>query len=203
MQQEKEVAGFVCKKIALLDKDTPWARGMCAKLRRGIGKAPGELPELWEATLADAPDAWKGNFGAFKLNAVHMALTLYALHRQGSNKSMSFDDEEPTEIGDSLGAATARLCSQDDGNFEAVKRRFDAVVTSASFTELAHHARGIIQMLKAEDIIMDYPLFAADLYKIQFAHLAKDVRLRWGQDFYRVINKAKNAANDGKDQNVE
>jgi CRISPR system Cascade subunit CasB len=184
---KEELYGFVRGKIKQLDDDTPWARGMCAKLRRGIGKSPGELPELWAATLANAPDAWDGRDGVAskEQNAIHTALTLYALHRQGKNAGMS------KEGGDSLGGAAARLVTPDKGNLDAVKRRFDAVATASGFLELSHHARGVIQMLKAspENLTMDYPSFAVDLYFYQIPTLTSRVRLSWGQDFYRVLGR--------------
>jgi CRISPR system Cascade subunit CasB len=185
LTQNSELRAFVRGKIARLDQSTPWARGMCAKLRRGIGKSPGELPELWEITLADAPEAWdgKGGVASFEQNAVHTALTLYALHRQGKEGSMSLDQ------GDSLGGAAARLVEPDRRNLEAVKRRFDAVVTAAGFLELAYHARSIVQLLKGEGIRLDYPRFATDLYHYQFLAQSSRVRLRWGQDFYGVLSK--------------
>ncbi len=192
MVQGNELSAFVHRKIKLLDKETPWARGMLAKLRRGIGKPPGELPELWAATLAEAPQAWDGKGGkpSREQNAVHAALTLYALHRQGKNISMS------TDKGNSLGGAAARLVDADRGNFDAVKRRFDAVATATDFLELAHHARSVVQLLKGADIKLDYPRFALDLFYYQIPSETNRVRLRWGQDFYGVLNKTK----DGKEE---
>ncbi len=194
MAQENELSSFVLGKIRLLDMETPWARGMLAKLRRGVGKSPGELPELWEATLIDAPEAWNGRDGvpSFEQNAVHAALTLYALHRQGKTGSMNLKE------GGSLGAAAARLVDAGGGNFDAVKRRFDAVVTASDFLELAHHARGIVQLLKAADIKLDYPRFALDLFYYQIPSQLNHVRLLWGQAFYGVLNRAKDEK-DGKD----
>ena len=46
--------------------------------------------------------------------------------------------------------------------------------------------RGIIQLLRGEGIPIDYPMLAADLYRYQFNSLVSNVRLKWGQDFYRI-----------------
>jgi CRISPR system Cascade subunit CasB len=51
--------------------------------------------------------------------------------------------------------------------------------------ELAHYMRGVIQLLRGEDIELDYPKLAGDIYCFQFPELISGVRLRWGQDFYR------------------
>jgi CRISPR system Cascade subunit CasB len=183
---EHAVSGFVRRKIALLDEETSRSRALLAKLRRGIGKQPGALPELWGITLADMPENWESNGGepSRAENAVYTALTLYALHRQGQNRSMNTDEKYS-----SFASAAARLIRNDENRFDAVKRRFDAVATAVDFTELAYHARGIVQLLKAEDLMMNYPGFAKDLFYFQFPEYADSVRLRWGEDFYRNTNR--------------
>ena len=44
---------------------------------------------------------------------------------------------------------------------------------------------GLIQLLRSEDIPLDYVELAGDLYEFQTPDGAARVRLRWGQDFYR------------------
>ena len=47
-------------------------------------------------------------------------------------------------------------------------------------------------LLRAEDIGLDYPAFAKDLYLWQMSDDSRDaVRLRWGQDFYYRKQDAK------------
>ena len=182
MNAESAIYGFVKGKIEILDQDGPYSRAMLAKLRRAIGKSPGAVPDIWEITLPDMRDewrSWKGNPSHAEW-AIHTAMTLYALHRQGKNRTMSADNI-------SFGTAAARLASPDKGNLEAVRRRFNAVATSVEFKELAHHARGIVQLLKAADLTMDYPKFAEDL--LFFQKDADRVRLRWGEDFYIIPSK--------------
>ena len=86
----------------------------------------------------------------------------------------------------SFGGAVAKLIRPDRSNEQAVTRRFNAVATALGFEELAYHARGLIQLLKAGDIPMDYPQFAQDLFYYQLPNGANRVRLKWGEDFYRV-----------------
>jgi CRISPR system Cascade subunit CasB len=189
LDREKNVYGFVSAKIALLDRESPWSKAMLAKLRRGVGKPPGSIPEIWDITIGGIPDGWRSANGTPSKEeiAVHTALSLYAVHRQSMRKSMSVSgkNEEGKPLGDSFGGAVAKLISPDRSNEQAVKRRFDAVATASDFTELAQHARGLVQLLKANDIPMDYPRFAQDLFFYQFPDSADRVRLRWGEDFYR------------------
>ena len=58
-------------------------RAELAKLRRGIGHAPGELPELWGGLLQGMPASFYGTNGpSHEAWAVYLALTLYALRER-------------------------------------------------------------------------------------------------------------------------
>ena len=186
MTETKAVGDFVWQKIKMLENGTPKSQAACAKLRRAIGKAPGSTPEIWDVTFQGAPEQWQSRNGqaSYAEWAVHTALTLYALHCQGKSESMNSNDSNAN----SFASATAQIILNDDGRLEAIRRRFNAVATAVEFTELAYHARGIIQMLRAEDITMNYPRFAEDLFYFQFSGGADKIRLRWGEDFYRKLD---------------
>ncbi len=165
-----------------------------AKLRRGIGEDPGKLSDIWDVTLGNMPSVLLSTRGqATEAQwAIHCALTLYALHRQGKDRSMN-DPAKSIEgkriSGKSLGAAARRLIEPDKSNEQSVKRRFDAIATAQDIKELAHYARGLVQLLRAANppITMDYQHFALDLYNYQFEYSRNQVRLRWGQDFWAQI----------------
>ncbi|MDN5357335.1 MAG: system Cascade subunit CasB [Candidatus Methanomethylophilaceae archaeon] len=190
---------FVGEKIGLLQNGSPWSKAMLAKLRRGIGKEPAETPEIWEVTIGGIPEELTGyeGTGNFVANeaeiAIHTALTLYSLHQQGNPTAVSAP-------GRSFASAVRSIISPDKVNEDAIKRRFDAMVTSDGLIELSTHARGLIQLMKATDhtLTFDYPAFAKDLYKYQYDEGRMEVRLRWGLDFYRASEK-----NNKKTDNVE
>jgi CRISPR system Cascade subunit CasB len=71
-------------------------------------------------------------------------------------------------------------------NFEngPVKRRFIAAAASETIQEFSHHLRGLIQLMRAEDITLDYPELARDLFSFQFPDGPDRMRLKWGRDFY-------------------
>ena len=82
-------------------------RAELAKLRRGIGHAPGELPELWGGLLQGMPASFYGTNGpSHEEWAVYLALTLYALHQQ-SNDTVCV-----SQLGCTLGRAVRRLAEQ-------------------------------------------------------------------------------------------
>jgi len=187
-QEELNALGnFIKKKIALLDEDDPWSRASCARLRRAIGKKPGSSPDTWDVMLSEARNEWRSddNYDASPYEwAAHTALTLYALHKQGKTESMN-------SYKDSFASAAAQLATIDKENKEAIRRRFNIVATSADYTELTQHARSVVRMLKAADVPMNYPKFAQDLALFQFPGKKEKVRLRWGEDFYRIFDKIK------------
>ena len=82
-------------------------RAELAKLRRGIGHAPGELPDLWGGLLQGMPASFYGTNGpSHEEWAVYLALTLYALHQQ-SNDTVCM-----SQLGCTLGRAVRRLAEQ-------------------------------------------------------------------------------------------
>ena len=65
-------------------------RAELAKLRRGIGHVPGELPELWGSFLLEMPESFQGRSAPSAAEwAVYLALTLYAMHQQGNDRLMN------------------------------------------------------------------------------------------------------------------
>ena len=157
-------------------------RAELAKLRRGIGHAPGELPELWGSFLLGMPESFQGRSAPSAAEwAVYLALTLYAVHQQGNDRPMNCP-------GNTLGRAVRQLAERNsagqDWTEASVLRRFNALATADSMPEVSHHLRGMIQLLRREGIPLDYPQLAEDLYQYQFVDGAPNVRLRWGRDLY-------------------
>ena len=152
-----------------------------ANLRRGVGKKPGDIPELWGLLFRDFPEELMSKKGEPTEAewAVSGALTCYALHMQGL-------DRKAHEDGQRLGIAIRKLAGNDEDEMKAVQRRFNAFATAQSMSECMHHLRGLVQLLRSKDIPLDYVDLAGDLYEFQTPGGAARVRLRWGQDFYRI-----------------
>ena len=152
-----------------------------ANLRRGVGRLPGELPELWGSFLQDMPQEFFSRSGEPTAAewAVYLALTLYAMHQQGHETPMCIP-------GEGLGRAVRRLSDRkgEDPQDSGAYRRFCALITAGSMEELSHHLRGLIQLLSSEGLALDYPQLALDLYLLQLTDSASRVKLRWGQEYF-------------------
>lgn len=186
-----KIRRFVSSKLDWLHKMPENAyRAELANLRRGAGKKPGDLPELWGTILKDMPEEIQGKGGEASHEewAVYIALTTFAVHQQGRSQNEWMSSECP------FGSAVRKLAPSDD-TLERVLRRFNAFATAADIDEAAHYLRGLAQLLRSEGISFDYPALAADLYYFQFPEYASKVRLKWGQDFY-YIKKKENEDNE-------
>jgi CRISPR system Cascade subunit CasB len=150
-----------------------------AALRRASTAEPGADPRIWELTLAGIPTpAGAGDEPTAEERAAHAALTLYAVHQQSQSLPMHVP-------GQGLGRSV-RTLGQRPGAEAAVRRRFEALGTAATFAELMQHARGLIRQLRSAAIPLDYGQLADDLVALQSPAHAPRVRLRWGRDYHRA-----------------
>ncbi len=179
-------ADFVWKKINTLRTSANDAkvRATLAKFRHCIGEKPGSDPDVWAETLGDLPEELQSsNTEASKGEwAIHIAMTLFAMHQQGSDIKSDCMHRDKYTLGRSIRILADR---KGEGGAESIKRRFNATVTSESIEEFAHHLRSMIQLLKAESIPLDYEQLTRELYLFQNSDNRDGLRLRWGQDFYR------------------
>lgn len=200
MGKEAEIRNYVRTQIDLLAKDEKvleqsGSKAHLAQLRRGIGKKPGELPELWGMFLKNMPEELMEKNGkpSYAEWAIYTALTLFALHQQGHSEPMNIEGEA-----NRLGRATRRLIQNEDDE-ENVRMKLSVVARSDDMTEVSYHLKTIVKLMESNDIKLDYVDLAKDLYWFQFEEYADRIRLKWGQDFYRSIKMNDN----GKEENHE
>jgi CRISPR system Cascade subunit CasB len=186
-----DVEQFVGRRVTELQATRldPGARGsrtvaLLARLRRVATAEPGADPQTWDVTLDGAPGApehpWISK-PTEQERAIHVALAMYATAQQGRT-------EDAHERGRGLGGAVRRLERRrpnlGEGDVSPVRRRFDALATSATMPELAVHLRGLITQLRGERITLDYGRLARDLFVYQLPGQANAVRRSWARDFY-------------------
>ena len=188
MSKIDDVRNYTYRQIQFLirQKETSVGKAMLANLRRGIGKTPGELPELWGAFLNEMPSELYGNSGMPSEGewAVYIALTLFALHQQGNAEPVHCEKV-------SLGTAAARLMNEKTEEERGrILRRFGPVVTAKSMQELSHHLRGLIQLCKAKGVRLDYVQLAGDIYRLlRLLFHIRQIRLFSVFSFWRAGKK--------------
>ena len=203
---EQITAGKIQRILGL--KNEGQRKAVLANLRRGAGRTPGELPELWGEFLEGLPDDLCGtekDGPSWTEWAVYTALTLFALHQQGHDCENAPMNKE----GVGLGTAVARTANPEsaglsaderEASFERVRRRFNIAATASNMEKLSWHLRGLIQLMSSQSVGLDYGRLARDLYLYQIPAARNGVRLQWGRDLYREYYKA---ANDGGEDEGE
>lgn len=187
MSRSKEIMSFVNKKIFYLQQLEGSSQGNAelAWLRRGIGKNPGEMPDLWGILYEDMPENFIGNTDEPSKEewSCYTALTLFALHQQGMNIASQCMHINGKKIGQSLRMLSDAL--GDAGAENRVLKQLSALSTSKNRDEYSYHLRKIVYLLKSEKIPLDYGKLATDLYLLQYDEYASSVKLQWARDFYR------------------
>lgn len=166
--RERMVEAYMAQRLSSLSRapNGSRVRAQLAGLRRGIGKKPGDMPELWGMLFADMPEEMMSRNGAPTREkwAVHTALSLYAQHQQGRNlheKNMHCEQD----VG-RLDRAVGLLVSDEDDR-QRVARRFNAFATASDMQEAEYPLRGLVQILCGEDILLDYVRLAGELYRFR------------------------------------
>ncbi|MGW3148867.1 type I-E CRISPR-associated protein Cse2/CasB [Streptomyces sp. NPDC001177] len=169
-------------------RDSPKDVAALARLRRGAGRDAADLPDLW--TLVDTSPLHSRLEGVWPLNeeellraenAVHAALTLWALHQQSRGVRMHRPHAPTRPTG--LGAAVRRLMPP-NGIDEPVRKRLVRAGTAPDLTALSQRLRDLIVLLRRADIPLDYGLLAGQLYTWQWPGGADTVRREWGRSFH-------------------
>lgn len=172
-----------------------------ARLRRGVGTSPGDDIELLGLAFQNPARDTENDESLYddltlvgdavtpEERAVFAAITLFAVHQQSRR------DASMHRRGYSLGRS-ARLLGRHNGARDAVRKRFTALGTAATWDETVQHARGLVQQFRQFKIPLDYGAFARDLYVLHGPG-ADRVRMAWGRDFYRIKHPDDDAPVDG------
>lgn len=156
------------------------ARGVLAELRRRAGEPIERDPLSLEKTLLVLSPALnessigRGDNPSASESAAFHALTLFALHMQGSTRPMHVR-------GVSFATACGRLYANSDS--ASLKPRFDALLLARSSRARLTHTRSMITLLRGAQLGFDYAQFANDLRALDRADKRQGVLLRWGRDF--------------------
>lgn len=192
MKDISEIIGdYVSARISVIVKDekaleSSSSKARLARLRRGIGKKPGEIPELWGDFLQDLPEELTGRClePTREEWAVYTALTLFALHQQGNSEMMNASGREY-----GLGRAVSRLIADpsDEDEVERISFKLSLAALSDDMTELSYRLKSIVRLLSHDGIKLDYTELAKDIYFFRSGK-ADSVRLKWGREFYCGLN---------------
>lgn len=160
-------------------KDESGSVATLAQLRRGAGKPLRDVPEVWGLTFDETfiPEGALLEDGPSREEtAVHIALTLFALHQQSRTDPMHQD-------GHGLGAAVRRLVSGPDVD-DPMRVRLVQAGSAHHIDAVAVRLRELVSRLRTEGVPLDYALLADQLVQAQRPGGMAQVRQVWGRGFH-------------------
>lgn len=170
---ELDIRHVISQLLRLVPKETATGetrgdRAALAALRRGLGKEPGEAPEMFPVLLPILPDA---RLGEQDERAIYLVASLFAFYPDAPRWP------ESTREGwrRNLGASLRQLSDTTESG--GPERRLVALLNS-DFADLPHHLRGIIALLRS----------AKSPIPVDWVRLTRD--LQWWTDPERSVQKA-------------
>lgn len=166
-----------------------------ANLRQSVNRDVHVATGVFPIIFSNIPEEYLGRHGYLTHGerAIILALQLFALHQQGKDQPVHVTGTADMSV-DNLGASLRSLRVADDS--QAIDRRFNAMITSSSFDELANHLRHLIKLLKSKtDTKVNYARLAQDLFWFQRGYEG-DIRLKWSRAYYRHYNANKGEESD-------
>lgn len=146
-------------------------RAALAALRRGLGKAPGEAAEMFPYVMPFISDAMTLR----RQDDYFLVASLFAAH-QLSWLSV------PGEAGASnFGASFRRLRAAVDS--KSIEQRFAALL-AADRSDLPHHLRHAVSLLKAHDVRVNWSQLLHDLGGWEWT--SRSVQRTWAQAYWRL-----------------
>lgn len=142
-------------------------RAALAALRRGLGKPPGTVPEMFPLVVPWVPDE-AGRRGEA---AYYLVASLFALWHQGGRPPVS----APGGMGWSF-AELARKTARD-----STERRFVALLTSPG-ADLPAHLRQAISLLRSHEVPVEWVWLHRDVRR--WDDHERPVQRRWAKDFW-------------------
>lgn len=188
MSKKKEIGDYMSRKMLFFKETSDYAstKAELAKLRRGIGHEPGELPELYGSVLKNMPDNfWNGDGIITKAEwSCYSALILYAWHQQGNDANThGMHTMNRRSVGDAMRLLVHK--SNDSNAEERMVKKLQMLLISNDMNEFVCHLKNIVSLLRRSQIALNYVELATDVYSFQFEESKNKVCLKWGQDFYR------------------
>lgn len=180
-------------------RDAAKGRATLARLKRlgmdGYSQWIAVGGELFSNLPDFALDPWEEKH---VLNAVIGSFRLYARHQQSESSPMALrkDDSSPEarrtrSFGWSCWKAGCEARNHNREIASGITRRLSALESTLDFDGIEFQLRGLISIIKNEQVPIDYFLLAQDLYLLQIPGYRDGVFQRWSRDYFASFNKQK------------
>ena len=155
--------------ISFLETEAPEAKNIKARLRRSVGKEPGEDAELWGWLMSRLPEEFWGKGGkiSYAEYAVYIALTAFSIGPTPSR------DKDITFTRAMAIAGIDRL-------------RLGKMETASNIKMLQAELKGLVMFIASKGCPFNYGALAEDLYSWQFDKIA--TARKWEREYARKEN---------------
>lgn len=191
----------VAAKIHWLENRKGWheSKAMLANLRRGLGKSPAQMPEIWGFILEDLnPGSTRQKGISAAENAVYQALTLYALGCQGQDAKTQKIQQDGVNVGQAVG----RLVKKDPKRLKNLQLRMKGLMQSRTPAAIGIKLRALIPMI-CEEGGLDFPMLARDLVRLEYPESRNQVGIAWARAFVAETGPMNESDETGKGEENE
>ena len=166
-------------------------RQTLAHLRRAVAgsidDSPGTWPYVFQSLAGIGPsDQWDGGASDVE-RAVHAALVLWAQHQQCRSRPVNV---EGPSLGRQVGVLSAMLRAGDEAVDAGTIRRFARLTSASTFDAQMRALTQLVSLMRANDVVLDYPRLADELRQLQNPERRKTILLMWARDLHRPPSTA-------------
>lgn len=125
------------------------------------------------------------------IRAISGAMQLYARHQQGRTRPMAMVPDQGEQVvrkRRSFGWS-CRMIEFNLDESQGIRRRMQGMEAASDFDGVMHYARSLIDLMRNEEIQVDYGQLARDLYLIQYSDIREEVFMEWSRDYYALRNE--------------
>lgn len=163
-------------------------RGALAALRRGLGKRPGEAPEMFPFVVPWVP----GDVYGWREEVYYIVASLFALH------PVSW-----THVPDgahNLGASLSVISAKKEESADAVDRRFVALL-NAHRDDLSEHLRFIVSLCAGKEAPIDWTALLHDLARWDLPQ--RSVQRAWARRYWTTPQNTVDDSTSGAEPDLK
>lgn len=112
------------------------------------------------------------------------ALALYAMHQQSNHEASAHWRGADHRLGRAAFALKSRV---GPGGEAGVGRRMDSLIVATDARAVLEHLRGLVQLMRANKVQLDYAQLALDLRAAQSPATLRTTQIRWSRDYQRAV----------------
>ncbi len=182
MSTEQRFVNYLVRLAHTRDSD-PAARATLAMLRRGLGKEPGEAPEMYryvQPRLAAVAEWDEGRY--------YLVASLFAAHQVNWPET---DTPDPRRL--NIGASFRQFINAKPESSDSTQRRFEALL-ECDREELPIHLRHAVSLLKSDEVPIHWEQLLWDI--ALWNREGKPVQRRWARAFWDTASRDGDGANE-------